>query len=315
MVESSSSPPNDIVRVTMKKVLDPEDPNKHKEIFFRNDGSEDSDLDSDDEDLVYVPNKSKWFSLCWAEWGLEHDGIVSKVRAAENWFEIFTTGYCGGGGQFCCGAIIRDYWHRPIVASSRVISDGKCVSQFFLELEGVALGVRLAKKYEMVLPFNLYCPSEKVSLFFQEVKGHRRLCYCSGKRQIAKIPCNTCLKPSMIPKGYKDHDMAFSIINDILSDISELESVGLSWFNVVYSGDYYDGRERNEAVYLLAKLGKDEELKLKEIGASNDAGRVEDSQQQVETNLHAPCSLWKREFIIDVRSGLGAFVMLEIQQY
>ncbi|KAI3843631.1 hypothetical protein MKW92_033512, partial [Papaver armeniacum] len=59
----------------------------------------------------------------------------------------------------------------------------------------------------------------------------------------------------------EDHDKAFEVILDIFSDISELESFGLPWFNVGYGGS-----ERNEAADLVAQLGENKDLKLKEIG-------------------------------------------------
>ncbi|KAI3859419.1 hypothetical protein MKX03_013786 [Papaver bracteatum] len=141
----------DILRFIRKKVPDPKSPNKHKEIIIRYHGSYDEDIDSDDEELYLVPDKSKWFDMCLAEWGMEpDDNLVSKVKAEETYFKIFTAGYCSEGGDSGCGAIIRDHWHRPIVASSKVISEGECASPFCLELEGVSLGIKLAKKYGVV---------------------------------------------------------------------------------------------------------------------------------------------------------------------
>ncbi|KAI3947434.1 hypothetical protein MKW92_048574, partial [Papaver armeniacum] len=168
-----------------KKVPDPKSPNEHKAILIRYHGSYDEDIDSDDEELYLVPDKSKWFDMCSAEWGMEpEDNLVSKVKAEETYFKIFTAGYWSEGGDSGCGAIIRDHWHKPIVASSKVISEGERVSQFCIELEGVALGIKLVNKYGMVFPFYLYCPSEKVAMLVQGIMDEDGSCSCGGKREI-----------------------------------------------------------------------------------------------------------------------------------
>ncbi|KAI3954173.1 hypothetical protein MKW98_017997, partial [Papaver atlanticum] len=80
----------DILRRIKKKVPDPKSPNKHEEIIIRYHGSYDEDIDSDDEELYLVPDKSKWFGMCSAEWGMEPEGnLVSKVKAEENYFNFF----------------------------------------------------------------------------------------------------------------------------------------------------------------------------------------------------------------------------------
>ncbi|XP_026397867.1 uncharacterized protein LOC113293448 [Papaver somniferum] len=128
------------------------------------DGSEDSDYVGSDEE-IWVPSKSRWLALCLAIWGAETDAdLIYKVKASKLILDIFTDGVFSGDGNSGCGAIIRDNCQRPIVARSKVNTKGEYVSPFLLQLEGIALGVALAKKYN-ASRFYLYCPSEDVCEF------------------------------------------------------------------------------------------------------------------------------------------------------
>ncbi|MCL7031943.1 hypothetical protein MKW94_005084 [Papaver nudicaule] len=256
--EGVAPPPNDILRIIKKIDRD------GKEHLLLSDRCTDSDIDTDDDEQIYVPNKSKWFSMCMEKWGVEDDdSLIHKVRAAEIVFEIFTAGFRNEDGDSCCGALIRDSCNRPIVGISKVLPDGKSVSPFCLELEGVALGVNLAKKYE-AFPFYLYCPSLKVCDFVEGYESEQNACYCSGARKVVKTPCEACAKRSTIPKGHGDYDKASEIVRDIFSDYE-----GHKGFNVIYGGSR-GGSGTNEAACSLAKRGKSEELKLKDIGAAED---------------------------------------------
>ncbi|XP_026422606.1 uncharacterized protein LOC113318629 isoform X2 [Papaver somniferum] len=251
----------DIIRLTKKKEVDPD--SQVLRLLDGQDNSEDSDTDDDEQ--FAIPTKSHWLVMCLGIWGLENDdALPSKVRDTKNVFEIFTASFCSEDGVSGCGAIIRDSCHRPIVARSKAISKGKCVSPFYLELEGVALGIKLAKKYK-VYPFYFRCPSEDVCLFVSQNWSFKDKCMCSGKRLTVQSQCKSCSTRRMFLENRKDHDEAFKLILDIFSDVSELESFGLPWFSLGYGGS-----ERNEVAYLLAQLGKYKELKLKEIGELED---------------------------------------------
>ncbi|KAI3859418.1 hypothetical protein MKX03_013785, partial [Papaver bracteatum] len=93
-----------------------------------------------------------------------------------------------------------------------------------------------------------------------------------GKREIldGDRSCGVCRKSWMISKDHEDYDKASEIIENIILGISDLRSTGLPWFIVDYGGYCYGGSERNEGAYFLAKLRKDVELKLKDIGALKD---------------------------------------------
>ncbi|KAI3966473.1 hypothetical protein MKW92_012218 [Papaver armeniacum] len=226
----------DIIRITKKKEVDPD--SQALRLLDGQDNSEDNDTDDDEQ--FAIPTKSHWLTMCLGIWGLEDDdALTSKVRDTKNVFEIFTASFCNS-----C--------HRPIVARSKAISKRKCVSPFYLELEGVALGIKLAKK----------C----LSVCFTKLVFQRMfVCMCIGKRLTVQSQCKACSTRRMFSEDRKDHDESFEIILDIFSDVSELESFGLPWFNLGYVGS-----ERNKAAYFLAQLGKDKELKLKEIGELED---------------------------------------------
>ncbi|KAI3891441.1 hypothetical protein MKX03_020723 [Papaver bracteatum] len=225
-------------------------------------GSEDSGTDSDEE--ICIPTKKYWLSICLSIWGMEDDAAVrSQVKATDQVFEIYTDGLYNENGDSGCGAILHDFPHRPIAARSKVIPKGKCVSPFHLQLEGVALGVKLAMQYD-AFPFYLYCPSESVCYFVDQNWLRIDECRCSGVWETVKRRCKVCSKRLMFTRNHEDHEVAFELTEDIFSDISELEKRGLPWFSTC------DGRnennEKNEVAYYLASLLQDKEYKLKEIG-------------------------------------------------
>ncbi|KAI3844808.1 hypothetical protein MKW92_026701, partial [Papaver armeniacum] len=228
------------------------------------DGFEDSDSDSDTDEEIRVPTKKHWLGICMGIWGMEDAAAVrSQVKATEQVFEIYTDVLYNENGDSGCGAILRDFPHRPIAARSKVIPKGKCVSPFILQLEGVALGVKLAMQYD-AFPFHLYCPSESVCYFVDQNWLRIDECRCSGIWETVKSRCKVCSKRLMFTRDHKDHEVAYELSEDIFSDISELERRGLPWFSM------RDGRnennEKNEAAYYLASLLRDKEYKLKEIG-------------------------------------------------
>ncbi|XP_026428421.1 uncharacterized protein LOC113324318 [Papaver somniferum] len=160
----------DTIRITKKKELDPPDTSVKKKLEERLPNDQHSSEDNDEQ--IYVPNKSRWLRICLDKWGVkDDDALRSQVRAA------------------VCKADVT------------VVAHGKLST--------------------------------------------------------------VSVKQSMFPEDYEDHEKAFQVILDILSDISQLKSCGLPWFHVGYGG-------RNEAAYLVAQLGEDKELKLKEIGESED---------------------------------------------
>lgn len=198
--------------------------------------------------------------MCLAIWGVEADAdVISEVKTSKLILEIFTDGVSSNDGNSGCGAIIRDSCQRPIVARSKVNTKGEYVSPFCLQLKGIALGVELAKKYN-VSRFYLYCPSEDVCEFINGSWGHRGLCFCSGKRETVKSQCRTCSIRRICAGDRKDHDKAFDLAQHI---ISELDSFGVSYFNAMVSNGE---SERNEAAHFLAQLQEDKDLKLGEIG-------------------------------------------------
>ncbi|MCL7031944.1 hypothetical protein MKW94_005085, partial [Papaver nudicaule] len=247
----------DIMRVIKKKQLD-SDGNLQ---YLMDYGSDGSDIDSGDEELTYVPTEENWLKMCVEKW--HGDDLVSKVRAEEREFEIYTAGFHSQNGVASCGAILRDSCHRPIIAISKIIyDDKKIVSQFLLELEGVKLGFELAKKYN-VFPFYILCSSEEVIRFVHESEATKSDCYCSGRRELVDTPCTTCSTLLMLPKDYEeDRDEALKIIDKIFSEISDLESMGLPWYEVT-SGT-------SESACCVAKLEKDQELGIMEIGDLKD---------------------------------------------
>ncbi|MCL7049818.1 hypothetical protein MKW94_020861 [Papaver nudicaule] len=220
---------------------------------------EDSDTDSDIDSIegTWVPTKNHWLKTCLDIWGMEkEEDVISKVKAGEHVFEIFTDGVFSEDGNSGCGAILRDGFHRPIVAESKVIPKGKCVSPFLLQLEGIALGVKLAKKYKVGL-FYLYCPSEEVCHFVNKSWSCVGICRCSDTPVAVESQCETCLKKLMCTD---DRKKGFNLIQDILS---ELQCLGVPWFNASVSSG---SGERNEAAHFLAEVREDKELKLSEIG-------------------------------------------------
>ncbi|KAI3909757.1 hypothetical protein MKW98_014174 [Papaver atlanticum] len=213
--------------------------------------------DSDEE--IQVPTKHYWLDICLGVWGKEDDAdIISQVKATTQLFNFFTNGSYDAKGDSGCAAILHDFPHRPIVARSKVFSEGQCVSPFILQLEGVALGVKLAMQYDP-FPFYLYCPSESVSYFVDQNWRRRDKCRCSGIWETVESRCKACSERLMFHGDHKDHEVAFELTEGIFSDISELKRRGLPWFSM---RDW----EKNEAAYHVASLLQDNDYKLKEIG-------------------------------------------------
>ncbi|KAI3891440.1 hypothetical protein MKX03_020722 [Papaver bracteatum] len=199
----------------------------------------------------------------YGDWGKEDAAdIISQVKATTQLFKFFTNGSYDAKGDSGCAAILNDFPHRPIVARSKVFSEGQCVSPFILQLEGVALGVKLAMLYDP-FPFYLYCPSESVCYFVDQNWRRRDKCRCSGIWETVESRCKACSKRLMFHGDHKDHEVAFELTEGIFSDISELKSRGLPWFSMRDS-------EKNEAAYHVASLLQDKEYKLKEIGESKE---------------------------------------------
>ncbi|MCL7032059.1 hypothetical protein MKW94_001917, partial [Papaver nudicaule] len=220
------------------KDLDPNSSDFAAKLEKCDESSEDGDTDSDDDDEeIQILSRSHWKDICLGIWGMKDDKeIINRVKDASTKqdFEIFTDGwYNDHGGSSGCGVILQEGCHRPIVAGSKVIPREECVSPFYLQLEGVALGVKLAKKYN-TLSFRLYCPSEAVSSFVMQnwIRHH------------------------------EDHDKAFELSKEIFSDISHLQTIGLLWFDV--------SEGQSKAAYHVAKLQQDKELNLMEISNSKE---------------------------------------------
>ncbi|MCL7031700.1 hypothetical protein MKW94_001283 [Papaver nudicaule] len=228
--------PNTIGEILRKLELSPDQRNESR--------CQDSYDDSDEE--FHIPTQNHWRKICLSIWEMEvDDAVISQVKTSKQVFNVYIDGWYSDDVDSGCGAILHESCHRPIVATSKVISKEKCVSPFCLQLEGVALGVKLAKKYH-AFPFKVFCSSEVVCSFFMENWACMNKCRCSGQLVI-------------VEKDHKYHEKAFELCNDIFSDISALQNFG-------HGFEVRKGRsERNEAAYHVAELKKDSELKLKEI--------------------------------------------------
>ncbi|MCL7039724.1 hypothetical protein MKW94_004729 [Papaver nudicaule] len=222
-------------------------------------------LNDDDDEEIQIPSRSHWKDICLGIWGMKDDKeIINRVKAAstEQDFEIFTDGWYNDNGGSGCGVILQEGCHRPIVAASKVIPREEFVSPFHLQLEGVALGVKLAKKYN-TLSFRLYCPSEAVSSFVMQNWISKDECCCAGGDwEKVESRCKDCSKLLMFTGHHEDHDKAFQLSKEIFSDISDLQTIGLRWFDV--------SEGQSKAAYHVAKLQQDKELNLMEISNSKE---------------------------------------------
>ncbi|MCL7036408.1 hypothetical protein MKW94_020579 [Papaver nudicaule] len=209
---------------------------------------------------IFVPTRAKWFDLC-LEWGnKDDDAIKAHIKATttqvyddgrfkQNVYEIRTDNFYSDDADIGCGAILRDSCGRPIAVWSSHVPEVERVSSFYHQLEGVSLGIKLAKKYE-VPQFYMYCTSEDVAEFVM-VSWGRRDASCTRRR---------------LPNAVRsDHEKAYELIIDIISDISELFSQGLSFFDVSWSE-----RKETDGAYWLAKQGADKKMRLLEIRECED---------------------------------------------
>ncbi|KAI3838971.1 hypothetical protein MKX03_031069 [Papaver bracteatum] len=172
-----------------------------------------------DDEVIKVPQKRHWMDICLGIWGLkDDDAVISQVKASKQVFEIYTDGLYNDDRDSGCGAILHDCHGRPIVARSKVIPKGKCVSPFYLQLEGVALGIKLAEKYNP-FPFYLYCQSASVCEFVMQNWKRKDMCICSGNWESVTIRCKACSKRFMFTQDQKDHEQAFELTKDNFSDI------------------------------------------------------------------------------------------------
>ncbi|MCL7025734.1 hypothetical protein MKW94_013862 [Papaver nudicaule] len=222
--------------------------------------------DEEDEE-IHVPKCPHWFNLCLEVWGTSADrnidAIKTRVKESGLVFEIHTAAVFSDDGKAGCGAVLRDCFRRPIAASSRAVSGG--ISTFYYQLQGVLLGVQMAKEYQ-VPQFKLYCSSGAVSNFvLVAVRRGSIKCFCGDKRKLDTSGnyCINCFMCRMKTDNEEEAEKGYKLFSEISSCVLDLERQGLPYFSVCEVE-----KEKNEPARWMAQLGENREMDLLQISES-----------------------------------------------
>ncbi|KAI3926789.1 hypothetical protein MKW92_019178, partial [Papaver armeniacum] len=204
----------------------------------------------------YIATRSLWLRMCREEWGATHEETATLVKGLRHMFVIEICGTDLG-----CGVILRDSARCPIVALSRVFTD--YVSQFYFELQGVSLGLKLAMKYK-IRHFDMICTSHGIAQYVMLTL--RNKCCCSRPRdddpknpEKKKFYCVECSRSLLdeLDEG-RNVDKISRLMDEIFYDALECR-------DYITFGLRASELSRMKAVCHLANSGIDQELRLPDI--------------------------------------------------
>ncbi|KAI3881246.1 hypothetical protein MKW92_003403 [Papaver armeniacum] len=195
--------------------------------------------------------------FCREEWGVTDEETTTLIRICRS--HHFYIEICGS--HMGCGVILRDSMRNPIVALSSVLYDD--VSQFYSDLKGVSVGLKLAMKYN-IHNFGMVCTSEDIPQYVMRSWEQKNECSCParddhenpGKKKYYCVECSRSLLDE-IGEG-RNAGKILQLIDEIFSDALEFE--GFIYFNM-----HSDELSTLKAVYHLANSKMDQELTLPEI--------------------------------------------------
>ncbi|KAI3890576.1 hypothetical protein MKX03_036124, partial [Papaver bracteatum] len=204
----------------------------------------------------YISARSLWLRICREKWGATHEETITLVSSRPY---LFVIEICGT--DLGCGVILRDIARCPIVALSRVFDD--YVSQFYFELQGVSLGLKLAMKYK-IRHFDMICTSNGIAQYVMLTL--RNKCFCPPPRdkdienpEKKKYYCVECSRRRLdwMVKG-RNADKIARLMDEIFYDALDCED---------YVTFYLRSTElsRVKVVCHLANSGMDQELRLPDI--------------------------------------------------
>ncbi|KAI3866231.1 hypothetical protein MKW92_052479 [Papaver armeniacum] len=162
------------------------------------------------------------------------------------------------------GVIVRaNSMRNPIVVKSTVVDDR--VSQFYHELLGVSLGLKLAMKYKIVY-FDLNCVSEVVEEYVMWTWDMKHECGCPPRdnpenSREKRDYCVECSESMLDDIGERQNAEKISaVVDEIFYDALEFADEGFLDFCL-----YPIKLSRAKAVCHLANSGVDRELRIHEI--------------------------------------------------
>ncbi|KAI3865790.1 hypothetical protein MKX03_015882 [Papaver bracteatum] len=204
----------------------------------------------------YIPTRSFWMRICREEWGVTDEETTALIKGRPHHFYIEICGL-----HMSCGVILRDSGRSPIVAVSRVFDDYG--SQFYYDLQGVSVGLKLAMKYQ-IRNFSMVCTSEYIPQYVMQSWERKNECSCPprddpenlDKKKYYCVECSRWLLDEIDEGG--NAGKILPLIDEIFYDA--LEFKGFIYFNMSVAE-----LSRAKAVCYLANSGMDQELRLPEI--------------------------------------------------
>ncbi|KAI3857830.1 hypothetical protein MKX03_009949 [Papaver bracteatum] len=217
----------------------------------------------------FIPTRSYWLSTVRDDWGTTDDEI--KASIAYHQMQFFGIEVCGWHMGY--GVILRDEMRSPIIVISKAVEE--YVSPFYHELQGVSLGLKLALKYK-VFDFEFNCISQKVAGYVMRSWGLMEDCGCPPRDDPnnPREKKNYCVQCSMsmldlIGEG-NNADKILPLLDEIFYDALELERQGdPPCFHLSTTKLF-----RAQAVWHLANLGIDMELRLDEIDEDDELAEI-----------------------------------------
>ncbi|KAI3890569.1 hypothetical protein MKX03_036117, partial [Papaver bracteatum] len=205
----------------------------------------------------YIPTRSFWMRMCREEWGVTDEETTALIKGRPHHFYIEMCGL-----HMRCGVILRNSARSPIVAVSRVFDDYG--SQFYYDLQGVSVGLKLAMKYK-IRNFSMVCTSEYIPQYVMQSWRRKNNCRCPPRDdplnpEKKKYYCVECSRSLLDANGQggKNAGKILALIDEIFYDALEFE--GFIYFNMSVAE-----MSRAKAVCYLANSGMDQELRLPEI--------------------------------------------------
>ncbi|KAI3840523.1 hypothetical protein MKX03_014222 [Papaver bracteatum] len=203
------------------------------------------------------------------DWGTTDDEIKASIASSQ--LHLFHIEVCGWHKGY--GVILRDIKRNPIIVISKVPDE--YVSPFYHELQGVSLGLKIALKYKFY-HFRFNCISEDVAGYVMQRWRWKYACGCP-ERDNPENPnerryyCVRCSKSRLNQVGErKNADKILSLIDEIFYDALELEREGnFPCFRLSTTK-----LSRAQAVWHLANLGIDQELRLDEIDEDEEIAEM-----------------------------------------
>ncbi|XP_026452514.1 uncharacterized protein LOC113353003 [Papaver somniferum] len=183
-------------------------------------------------------------------WNLHGDLFWSRLESEKGSLFIHICGIPDKG----YGAILRDSQYVPVVARSKCLSGVETtMSTFYSRLNGVALGVQIARDYKLS-NFFMYLPSFDLCNYMRGIwdrNGEGEKSGCLAKYRVTSL---------LRPEDMCDFEKIYSLTRNIISDLDAIHYRGITYFKVDPVLSIF-----NKAAAFLANLSSEKEMKAADI--------------------------------------------------